>query len=240
MVNGRFFSKSRRAVAGRVLLSRATLATLFIMVVASCDWYGTRSFSADAITAYVVDADTGERIAGANVLASWVMKSGLENNTTSYAMVMEAVSDASGKFTFPAWGPKDVSGRGQITDLAPLITIFKSGYKLGGGANRFDKPAPFHMRSDWDGKTFKLEKFVGAPDQYANYLSAYLMGEIHSLLLNGCNASYFPRFLLAIDRESHESAIHRKNSPLEDLQRLSNSYARICGDIAEDVRRRGS
>jgi len=236
MVDGRFFSEYRRAVAGLSFIARATPAILFATVVAGCDWYGTRSFSADAITAYVVDADTGEPIAGANVLATWVMKSGLENNTTNYAMVMEAVSDSSGKFTFPAWGPKNVSARGQITDLAPLITIFKSGYRLGGGANRIDKPAPFHMSSEWDGKTFKLNRFEGTADQYTDYLESYLIGDIESLLRNGCHAMSFLQFLRALDVLSKELRTQQVHRRLPDAQSLSDSFANRCGPIAQYIR----
>jgi len=236
MVDSLFFPKCHRPVAGPSLTILATLAVLLIAVVAGCDWYGTRSFSADAITAYVVDADTGEPVAGANVLATWVMKSGLENNTTNYAMVMEAVSDASGKFTFPAWGPKSVSVRGQITDLAPLITIFKSGYKLGGGANRLDKPAPFHMTSDWDGKTFKLNRFEGTADQYADYLETYLIGDVESLLRNGCHAMSFLQFLRALDLLSRELKTKQVHTRLTDAQSLSDSFANRCGPVVQQIR----
>ena len=240
MVDSLFFPKCHRPVAGPSLTILATLAVLLIAVVAGCDWYGTRSFSADAITAYVVDADTGEPVAGANVLATWVMKSGLENNTTNYAMVMEAVSDASGKFTFPAWGPKNVSGLGQIPGLAPLFIIFKPGYNQGRGANRSNGPAPLHMTSDWNNKTFKLKKFQGTPEEYANYLDLYLLGDIHSLMFNGCHGISFPKFLLALDRQSLEFATQRTKTPLPSLQRISDSYASRCGPIVEEVRRRGS
>jgi len=206
------------------------------MAVVGCDWYGTRSFSADAITAYVVDADTGAPIAGANVLAMWVMKSGLENNTTNYAMVMEAVTDANGKFELPAWGPKNVSGRGQITALAPLFIILKSGYSQGRGANRSAEPAPFHMTSDWNGKTFKLTRFDGTPDQYADYLGTYLIGDVESLLRNGCHGMSFLRFLRALDLLSHELKARGVRTLLADAQHLSDSFASRCGPIVQYVR----
>src|SRR5947209_3399798 len=81
------------------------LIALCILVLTGC----YQIYSAEPITATVVDADTKEPLEGVVVVAHWEMKGGLEGgNVEGEVMIMEAVTDAQGKFHFPAWGPKKV------------------------------------------------------------------------------------------------------------------------------------
>lgn len=227
---------------GSVACSTVTSLLLVgcVLLVGACDSERktvTRQYSADPITAWVVDADTGAPINGANVVAAWIMKAGLQDNTTIYVNVLEAVTDESGKFSFSAWGPKAVTERGEIFTSAPAITIFKSGYQLAGGGNMGTmQVAPLHMSSYWDGRTFRLQRFQGTAEEYAEYLGLYLQTTINSFLRNGCHDKSIPRFLIAVDQQSQVFEKQNIPSRLARLQHLSDSFASTCGPVYERIR----
>ena len=161
------------------------------------------TYSADPITAWVVDKDTGAPIQGVNVVAAWELKGGLEGgNIMGYVMVMEAVTDTSGKFSFPGWGPKRHRGSGIIRSGAPKLIFFKSGYYSGAEANsNLTEAAPKHMHSDWDGKNVPLPRFNGSLKEYADTFS-FLDIQIDALLsTKECNWRAIPKFLWALDQQ---------------------------------------
>jgi hypothetical protein len=218
-----------------------TLLLLACSYVAACDGArSTRYFGADAITAWVMDAETGTPVDNANVIAAWQLMSGFEGQPRHYVMVMEAVTDKDGRFHFPAWGPKATSDPGQIESAAPVLIIFKPGYRLTGGSNIRKLPDPdLHMTSIWNGKVFKLERFLGTNNDYAEYLSMTLDTRLDSLMRYGCHGRSIPKFLLAFDRQSRAFVEQRTTRELADLQYLSDRWARICGPIAAFVREAG-
>jgi uncharacterized GH25 family protein len=66
------------------------------------------SYSAKPITAKVVDAVTGEPLEGVNVVAHWLMEDPQAGRGQGDLELMEAVTDKSGEFHFPGWGPKAI------------------------------------------------------------------------------------------------------------------------------------
>lgn len=208
----------------------ALIAVLGALCSLGCDFATPKIYSADPITAWVVDADTGKPVEGANVLAVWEMKYGLENHGTNYAMVLEAVTDSDGRFSLPGWGPKLVVKAGAITTAAPRLVILKADYRPAGAASGsfFDR-LPSHMASDLNGKIFKLEKFVGAKREYAEDLHQFVQRSVESLIYNGCNYTAFPRFLLSLDRLARDIQTEFANSPLRTLQQTSDAYLDRCG-----------
>lgn len=218
----------------------AVLATC--LFAAACDFGGrpVQYFGADAITARVVDSDSGAPVADAKVIAAWGLLSGLDSNPRGYVTVLEAVTDANGRFQIPAWGPKASNERGVIDSSAPVLTIFKSGYAIGMGGNaRKLDDSPLHMTSEWNGKELKLKRFVGTADEYAGHLYSTLTFRLESLQRYGCHATSVPKFLLAVDRQSHEFDAQRTTKRIMDLEYLSNSFANTCGPIAALVREAG-
>lgn len=63
-------------------------------------------YSAEAIEAKVIDADTKKPIEGVIVTASWQLLGGMEGSLPIGQMqVMETQTGSDGVFRFPAWGP---------------------------------------------------------------------------------------------------------------------------------------
>lgn len=98
-------------------------------------WTGPIFYSAEAIHARVIDETTGQPIAGAAVVAEWQEQlfGGSHVGALHWA---ETVTDARGEFTIPAWGPKFRMPTTKFTYSDPEISVYKPGYRLGGGDNR--------------------------------------------------------------------------------------------------------
>ena len=90
------------------------------------------SYSAKAIQATIVDAETAQPIAGVIVVATWVLEYGYEGGSADTWVVMETVSDAEGRFTFPSWGPKPLPPHlpweARLKKRDPLVRFYKYGY----------------------------------------------------------------------------------------------------------------
>lgn len=150
------------------VLFHATLLLAMLTPLQSCGFV----YKAEPIEAWVVDAATNQPIEGVIVVAHWQLKGGLEGgNPVGQMMVMETVTDAKGRFYFRGWGPKLRSLEGRLKTQSPNLLLFMSGYgyrelenALTNKALRGDLDLP--LRSDWDKKTIKMEKFGGAQKEY--------------------------------------------------------------------------
>ena len=62
-------------------------------------------YTIEPIEAWAVDAETGEPIEGANVVATWALYTDHWHGSTFYEMleVKEAVTDKNGRFSFPGF-----------------------------------------------------------------------------------------------------------------------------------------
>jgi len=175
---------------------RHLLTTLFCALVPiGCGF----AYTADPISARVVDAETGQPLAGVNVAALWTLKGGLEGgNVVGYANILETVTDANGTFSFPGWGPRPVV-LGQLHADAPLMLFFKPGYGYHQVQNRVvTAAAPTQTRSDWNGKTIPLKKFKGTLAEYAYDLRAFRL-ELGPLInADTCRLRELPKLLRAL------------------------------------------
>jgi hypothetical protein len=129
---------------------------------------------AESIHGRVVDADTGQPIQGAAVVADWKLYGGGmgHGGHRSSMLVEETVTDSNGEFRFGKWGPKLRPYYG-ILDTAPWLVIFKSGYE-----QRFlpnDQDSNWIVRrSDWNGHQIELTVFRGTPQERLNHLDLAL------------------------------------------------------------------
>ncbi len=215
-------------------------ATAMILALSSCDPGVKAHYSADPITAWVVDADTGAPVEGVNVVAGWTLKGGLEGgNIVGWMMVMETVTDASGKFSFPGWGPIPHRGPGIIRSGAPILFLFKSGYYFGGSENPIGRgTAPEHMKSSWDGKTITMPKFKGSPAEYAVAIGNLDVWVDQLLGNDQCNWKAIPKFLWAVEQQNRVF-IANKFRELSSLNYLSLRYDRKCGSLEAYVEEHG-
>jgi hypothetical protein len=122
---------------------------------------GCASLSSEPIAAQVVDADTGQPIAGVVVVAHWELHGGSFTGdalTCGVDGVEEAVTDQDGRFHIPGWGPKWSSCDVQIWN--PDLIFFKPGYEPKGlnNATTYPLATVSVSRSDWNGKAIQLTK----------------------------------------------------------------------------------
>lgn len=196
-----------------------------------------QTYSAEAITATVVDAETKQPLAGVIVDAHWEMKGGLEGgNVSGNVMVMEAVTDAAGSFHFPAWGPKTVKvglSNAALHNSDPELILFKSGYKFETLANELDmkriRENPRVRTSDWNGKTIELKKFEGTLNEYEAHINHSLPSYVFG---THCDWRNVPAMLRAIRDETKAlEKAHIAGSNLYTDLMVNNGYG--CGRVEQ-------
>jgi hypothetical protein len=200
---------------------------------------GPPTYSAEAIEAWVVDEDTGEPLEGVIVTANWELK-GWHTDLPGQMRVMETVTDATGRFSFPAWGPKPRPPEGYLSYKDPQLLLFKSGYKYLGLANRLTVKinlSPLRC-SDWHGQTIKLKKFEGSLEEYAkhlDFLDDYLEFAFRH---DDCSWKHIPRMLVAMHLE--KMRFKEKGVPNYFLSSLENrahsANAAKCSSLLEFLR----
>lgn len=151
-------------------------AALGILLIVPQAWAAVppMEYSAKPIRGLVVDAETGQPLEGVIVAAQWVLFIARPADGTygPRLHVLETVTDTTGAYQFPGWGPKP-NPRYPFSSLDtrdPEMSFFKPGYKPEGVDNRYESNDVVRA-SDWDGKTIKLEKFKGTAGEWADALS---------------------------------------------------------------------
>lgn len=191
-----------------------------------------KEYSADAIEARVVDAETRKPLEGVVVTANWELLGGLEGGTPVGQMkVMETVTDKNGRFYFPPWGPAR-RPRGYLRENDPQLLLFKSGYEYRRLYNEYhfteeQRSRKVH-RSDWNGRTIEMKRFKGTVLQYADHLGM-LNNDLYDLIgSETCDWKRIPRMLLAL---TEESRVFRKQGieALYDVDRYLPISERACG-----------
>ena len=216
-----------------------TLACLFaLFVLQGC----ALGYSANSIRARVVDAETKQPLKGVNVIAMWTLTHtnhfALHGGHSYYALeVAEAVTDEDGWFRLPAWGPMsipaEVPATAALPDSAPLLGLFKSGYRYNTVSNHSE--LPLHSRaagsrrvSDWDGKTIEMSRHVGDRALYANLLPLPGRGYGHLK----CAYKKTPLLHIALEREAREldkEGVNHRIRRLRDLE--EESVSDNCGSV---------
>ncbi len=194
-------------------------------------------YSAEAIEARVIDAETKRPLEGVIVTANWELEEGTlgGNVPVGQLMVMEAVTDKSGRFYLPAWGPKRPP-KGGLRNKDPQLLLFKSGYHFRRLDNEFRDymyEEPVH-RSEWNGKTIEMKPFRGTIEEYANHLS-FLNTSLESILSEECGWKEIPQMIIAIDRQAkifQKRGIYGLPSIKSLEVRYTNFKAR-CGSVVD-------
>jgi len=140
-------------------------------------------------------------------------------------MVMETVTDKNGRFYFPAWGPKPIPSYNitardwqealylslfpvelHLVYRDPRLLLFKRDYKYVGLENKlitnYNKGSL--RRSDWNGKTIKMEQFKGTFEEYANHLDDMSIYLRFAYSGKDCEWKQVPRMIAALHRVSLE------------------------------------
>jgi hypothetical protein len=128
------------------------------------------AYSAEPIRGRVVDAETRQPLEGVHVVAQWILQTGiLHGRTVERLHILETVTDATGAYRLPGWGPKPRPALSRLETSDPLLTFFKPGYRPLDRSNNemHDRPV---RTSRWDGKTIALEPFRGSPEEWVSAL----------------------------------------------------------------------
>jgi hypothetical protein len=119
---------------GKLRIAIRSIAVLFAapVVFVACATPENRNYSAEAIEARVLDEESGQPLEDVVVVANWLlMRGGLGGRTQiGPLMVLEVVSDAKGRISFPAWGPMPNRTFGFLDHEDPELWFFKAGYRL--------------------------------------------------------------------------------------------------------------
>lgn len=182
-------------------------------------------YSAEAIAAKVINAETKQPLEGVVVVAHWQLYYSTVGGRipAGQLMVMETVTDKDGKFSFPAWGPKKApkyknkindnwigniplfTPDTYLDDLDPALILFKSGYKYRGLQNPTRSTTDHSpvRRSMWNGKTIEMKLFRGTIHAYKPSFES-MNQELERVVTDkpeDCIWKKLPRALAAIGRE---------------------------------------
>jgi hypothetical protein len=207
------------------------------------------TYSAEPIEAWVVDSETGQPIEGAVVTANWELEEAAVFNyrPAGQIMVLETTTDEKGRFYFPQWGPvstpmgslNPLIGPPRLENYDPQIRLFKPAYKwqvLANPAFRTDNKIPLR-KSEWNGKTIKLERFKGDLKEYANHLGYSDL----RFVKEDCNWKKVPTMVLAMNAQNEVFRRSRIESDLLTVGRLegmSPDDRMRCGSAVEFFNRR--
>ncbi len=203
-------------------------------------------YSAEAIEGSVADAETGRPLEGVITVAHWQLKGGFEGGTSIKELqILEAVTDPNGRYSFAAWGPRFAS-IGHLDEYSPNILFFKPGYKFLRVSNDHWYPGRDMSKSDWNGRTVKLEPFKGTLREYAQHMSPFndelwIAGyavRYHSG--DPCGWKSFPRMLKAMDKlEEQLKPLRLMHNTVAAQLRAADVQLRAagCGTVADLIGR---
>jgi hypothetical protein len=160
-------------------------------------------YSAKEIRVTVVEAETGKPLEGAIVVAQWVlfMSNPVHGDHGPRLYVTEAITNAEGKLYIPGWGPKP-NPRYPFTSLIdrdPMLSFLKPGFRPLVIQNRWDRNDSVRF-SEWDGKTIKLERFIGTDAEWAKELTIF-QGWLAWGWKEVMDWRWMPRTVLAVEQE---------------------------------------
>ena len=214
---------------------RSALLAGMMLFLTSCVAFSQRYYSSEPIEAWVVDEQTKKPLEGVIVVAQWQLVRDTYHNRVPVGtmMILETVTDAKGKFSFPAWGPLENTTDGHLDHEDPLIYFFKPGYFLSGRSNDYAIPYSDKLsrrKWEWNGQTIALGLFPGTMEEYALHISSVSVNLLFPVEYEDrCHFRKTPLLAEAFDREnsSLEARGYRKGGFV--FARLSPDSTAKCG-----------
>jgi hypothetical protein len=156
-------------LAQRGPLSLRGVACLLMWLVALGSTACAGQYTAEPVTAWLVDKATGKPIPDAVVVQYWNYRYGFVENHSWVADLKETVTDEQGRFHFSGWGPKRIPKELQLewnTRLQsedPGLMILHPDYKFRELGNERAVPDMQSFgakvrKSDWNGKRIEMER----------------------------------------------------------------------------------
>lgn len=157
---------------------------------------------AEEIRGQVVDAVTGDPLAGAVVVVRWnLFGVGFGHGSTVGAIhLIEVLTDDQGNYVVPAWGPRLRPPSTFMRNNEPRLRFFKRGYFPQSHANKVlgnvHRTRDAVRKSEWNGKVIKLQPFDGSDwAKYSDHLDS--LWSSFGDCLREC-----PQLVLGLDEES--------------------------------------
>lgn len=215
----------------RILLSSVGL----VLAVAACAM-GAPVYTAEPFSAQVVDAETGQPVAGAVIVANWELVSGGLDGPRHLGQleVKETVTDERGQFSFPGF-TRPNPALGELRGSDPRVLVFKGGYEAATYHGSLDprNQGGARRRASIDGKVLKLARLkptMTGPKfdvmQFHGLLNTQLFR-----IVGDCQWQKAPRLFLAMDEEKarlrsmHPGAI--ADIGIEDFSRQSPADCKL-------------
>jgi len=194
------------------------------------------TYSADATEGWAVDVETQQPVEGVIVVAYWELKALWEGYPVGLMMVMEAVTDAKGRFSFPSWGPKPrLPVTGQLRSMEPELVAFKSGY-----ARQYEPPEI--PKKEHPQQILKFKKVPEDSKEYINGVSFIESQLRFAFFYNDCSWKKIPRMLITLDQEKTRllRAVDKKYETVEHVGithwNQSNNAVQKCGSMMDFLR----
>ena len=140
-------------------------------------WAQSLMYSSKEIRGQAVDADTNRPIEGAVVVVTWLLSPTMWGHESydKRLHIAEVVTEASGQYIVPAWGPKVLPPFSELDDTNPRLAIYKNSYKPKWLHNESHQTGPV-LDADWNGQVIKLERFQGTIEQEAWTINSFYGG----------------------------------------------------------------
>ncbi len=143
-----------RPLSKRLKVLGYVVIALVMSAIGGClPWY----YTAPPLQGLVIDAETGEPLAGVVVLAIWLTRiEGLGNgNANRLVDIQEAETGLDGRYAIGGGGPWIRRPFTRMTGRAPGLMFVRRGYLSVSVANRSEK-TPSRQVSDWNQETISL------------------------------------------------------------------------------------
>ena len=157
------------------------LGLVLELSLAGCSLARPLTHSANTIQGRVMDAETGKPVVGAAVVATWTMYVWVGvppyvDSRPKRLYVIETVTDTTGVYTIPSWGPSLLPLTAEVSRGSPQLRVFKRGYRPHSVSNKWAGRKHGGPTSDWDGKVIQLEHPRGSLKEQASRLSGVYDG----------------------------------------------------------------
>lgn len=218
------------------LFHRILLMAVLLTALPACAAPYPSHYSAEAIEAKVIDADTKKPIDGVIVTANWQLLGGMEGSLPLAQMqVMETQTGPDGVFRFPAWGPLK-RPQGYLREDDPHLLLFKPGYEYQRLANEVRSKINHDAvrRSIWNGRTIEMKRFRGTLKEYAEHLSLLKTRLGFAYNSDNCEWKQVPRMLAAQHKEMLRLDEKQIFNTLQSVERVSGQ--KKCGSAQEFFR----
>ena len=220
-------------------MTRTLIFTLTTLLATACAT--SQTYLARPTTGTVVDAGTKEPVAGAVVIAEWIVEGGMEHSKVGTFKVIEVATDKAGRFVIPGWGPEARPPNGILDKFDPLITVLKAGYVVTGLVNK--PPSKIGERAalqdhSWLSKTevFEIPKAVGPPRYYVSSWEG-LYSRLYGVLDGGalCDWKRLPRTIRILE-DQEKLARSQGLRPLYHLSAKELMERKQCAPFGDFMR----